>query len=1113
MTLADQPDRDDEPPLVDQPARDQIRSELHENLFVDAGAGTGKTFALVRRVVGSVMDDGVPLAETAVVTFTEKAGTELRDRLRAAFEKAYAAADDRATRARAQAALDDLDGAAIGTLHSFAQRVLSAFPIQARMPPLIEVLDEVGSSVAFDARWSVMWRRMLDDDALAEPLQLALAVGLNADQLRSLARAFGSDWDLIESHVLAEEPRPMTMPDTGPLLRRAILVSEAGSACTDDSDLFLGVTGKVTAWVTAFSSAGDDRERFALVRDLGGLKLGRGGRAGNWPDLPGLKSECKELAADASAVAKAYGDAALRPLARWIAAAVLDDARARVASGALEFHDLLVASRDLLRTNADARAELQATYRRLLLDEFQDTDPIQIELAVRIAGGREAVAEDWRDVTVPPGSLFVVGDPKQSIYRFRRASISTYLDAGERLGRRLSLVTNFRTVPPILDWVNAVFGTVIQEKPGAQPAYEALSADRTLDPVAGTSFSGASVTALGAAPHAKGTLVGAQREAEAADVASVIRTALAEGWTVIDDRTKEWRPLTARDIAILIPARTSLPALEAALDAAGIAYRTESSSLVYQSTEIRSLMAAARAVADPSDQLSCVTALRSSLFGCGDDDLFAYKRDGGSFTVSAPVKDELAHTPVGRAMTYLNELFRGSRWATPAELLTDLAVDRRVLEAASATEPSSRARDQWGRVRFVIDQARAWSDVEHGGLREYLAWAAHQAQDSARVAESLLPETDLDVVRIMTVHGAKGLEFGMVVLSGMTSHPRRQSGVRLLWGDRRYSVHLSGSIETNDFAEAAPLDEQMDSEERRRLLYVAATRARDHLVVSLHRADRDGDQTAAEIFVNAGALEAPGVTVFEGGSGDLPSAVARPAPGPGPSWESWAAETDAARRRSREPSARTASGLEGTEPEVVWALAEALAEDDPVSAEVVAGRAKGARDVELAPWMKGRYGNLIGRAVHGTLQAVGGDDALVDSVASAQALAEGIPDLAATVASFVRSALATDIVRDAFAREHWSELYVGTVEDDGLVLEGFIDLVFRDESGDLVIVDYKTDTIRDAATLAERATYYKPQLDAYVRALEAATGERARAELVFLNPAGEQGRTVLVSAG
>ena len=182
----------------------------------------------------------------------------------------------------------------------------------------------------------------------------------------------------------------------------------------------------------------------------------------------------------------------------------------------------------------------------------------------------------------------------------------------------------------------------------------------------------------------------------------------------------------------------------------------------------------------------------------------------------------------------------------------------------------------------------------------------------------------------------------------------------------------------------------------------------------------------------------------------------------------------------------------------------------PRPPNVVAGKRKGARDVELPPWMKGRYGNLIGRAVHGTLQAVGGDAARVDAAASAQALAEGIPDLASTVASFVRSALATDLVRDAFAREHWSELYVGTLEDDGIVLEGFIDLVFRDAAGGLVIVDYKTDTVRDAAGLEARATYYGPQLRAYVRALEAATGERARAELVFLNAAGEAGRVVPV---
>lgn len=1110
--------------LIDDPARERTRTEVGHSLVVDAGAGTGKTSALVARVATSVLADGVPLAETAVVTFTEKAGAELRDRLRAEFERHHRDAAGDEERARALAALEDLDGAAIGTLHSFAQRILAAFPIQAGMPPVVEVLDEVGSSVAFEARWSQTWRELLDDERLSAPLELLLAANIGADQLRSLMRALGNDWDLIASHVVHEPAPAMVLPEVDALRRQAIVFSGAAARCSDPADLFLAVTTKVTDWVARSAPAGSDVERHGFLRELAGLTTGRGGKKTAWPDLPTLKADCKALAAAAGQLATAMSDAALRPVAHWLGTAVLAAARERVASGSLEFHDLLVASRDLLRRDAGARGQLQTMYRRLLLDEFQDTDPIQIELAVRIAGGVDAEAPDWRDVVVAPGSLFVVGDPKQSIYRFRRASIETYLEAAGRLGERLSLVTNFRSVPGVIDWVNTVFAQVIQEKPRQQPAYQALHAARVDD----GAMVGAPVTVLGSTAHPKGTRVGPQRVAEAEDVAAVIATALAEGWTVLDRDTRRVRLLTARDIAVLVPARTSLPFLEDALESAGIAYRTESSSLVYQADEIRSLLSAARAIADPSDQLACVTALRSALFGCGDDDLFTYRRDGGSFTVSAPVREELATTPVGTAMTFLHDLFGRSRWLTPAEVLTELAVRRRVLETATLTERASRARDHWGRVRFVIDQARAWSDVEHGGLREYLAWARHQAQDAARVAESLLPETDLDVVRIMTIHAAKGLEFGMVVLSGMTSYPRNQTGVRLLWKDDGYAVRLSSAIETNDFGDAAPLDEQMDGEERRRLLYVAATRARDHLVVSLHRAEGSTAATAARVFVDAGALEVPGVRAFSadddarpGTAGQQePAVVGAGAPSAAPPWEEWAAQTRVARERARAVAVRTASGLEGTEPEVAWAVAavddEAAADTgarDEVPAEVAEGSAKGARDVDLAPWLKGRYGNLIGRAVHGTLQAVAGDESMVDGVAAAQALAEGVPTLAAEVAAYVHSALSTDVVRRAFAGEHWSELYVGAVEHDGILLEGFIDLLFRESperGGELVIVDYKTDAVAGGSALAERARFYSPQIEAYVRALEAATGERARAELVFLDPSGGAGRCVAI---
>jgi len=160
-----------------------------------------------------------------------------------------------------------------------------------------------------------------------------------------------------------------------------------------------------------------------------------------------------------------------------------------------------------------------------------------------------------------------------------------------------------------------------------------------------------------------------------------------------------------------------------------------------------------------------------------------------------------------------------------------------------------RARDVWRRLRFVIDQARAWSEAEHGGLRAYLTWAGRQGQETTRVAEAVLPETDTDALRILTVHAAKGLEFPVVILSGMSSRPGGlRGGVDVLWpAAGGCEFKLRKDIQTGDFDTAKPVDEQMDSLERVRLLYVACTRARDHLIVSLHRKSRqtepDGDSS------------------------------------------------------------------------------------------------------------------------------------------------------------------------------------------------------------------------------------------------------------------------------
>jgi ATP-dependent helicase/nuclease subunit A len=1101
--------------LPDAAARQEIAGRLDRTLFVEAGAGSGKTRSLVDRVVAIVLSrvPGVPLRHVAAVTFTEKAGAELRDRLRVAFESALGAAGPGSERAvRAAGALDDLDAAAIGTLHSFAERILGEHPVEAGLPPLIEVRDEVASGVAFDNRWTVLRTRLLDDPALAPALLLAMSAGMRLEDLRSMALAFNDNWDLLEPRVLATPPPGMPPVEVAGLITEARRLAGLRDHCTGDDDKFLSRLDLLAGWAARLETAADDPARIAVLAEASALKWGYG-RQPNWPSygLPRLKAECAALATQAAGMRAAVLETALRRLARRIAEVTLEAARARRAEGQLEFHDLLVLARDLLNSPAHGpavRAALQQRYQRMLLDEFQDSDPIQVELAVRIAAGADGGSPGWADVPVPEGSLFLVGDPKQSIYRFRRADIATYLKAQQRIGDQIVLQANFRTTAPVLAWINHVFSQLIIAEPGTQPAYHPLEACRSAAPA------GPAVTLLGAGPHEGRPSADELRTREAADVAAAVRTALSERWQVAgehrlpDGRTwQRWRDVQLRDIAVLIPARTSLPHLEDALDAAGIPYRAEASSLVYRTREVRDLLAAGRAADDPSDPLALVAALRSPLFGCGDDDLWTWQQASGRWNILAPPPDTVAAGhPVRDAVTYLRHLHNDRTWLAPSEVLGRLAGDRRMLEVAVS---SPRARDVWRRLRFVIDQARAWAEAEHGGLRAYLAWAGRQGQETTRVAEAVLPETDTDTLRIMTVHAAKGLEFPVVILSGMSSQPGGlRGGVEVLWPpDGGCAFRLRRDVQTGDFDTAKPVDEQMDSSERVRLLYVACTRARDHLIVSLHRRNRqtppaaNGSRTSAELLAGACAKAPSQVSLGAAPVGSETSPRPRPATQPS-AYEDWHRGIMRIRERAARPAAVSASQLEGSQ----HTAAPRPAATDRAGEPADPGLAKDARDLELPPWNKGRYGTAIGRAVHGVLQTVDlASGRGLDDAVAAQVLAEGVAQHAGIVAQLARAALGSATVQRAASGPHWRETYVGTVIGDR-VLEGFIDLIYRDNG--LVIVDYKTDTV-PAAALDQRAAFYRPQLAAYAAALHTATQEPVtRCILVFLSPGGAVERSV-----
>jgi ATP-dependent helicase/nuclease subunit A len=1138
-------------PPPDQRARDRITERLDETLFVEAGAGAGKTRALVDRIVRLVTTGAAGLDAVAAITFTEKAATELRDRVRRRLddelEQALARDDGDERIPRCRTALGDLDSAAIGTLHSFARRVLTEHPIDAGLPPRIEVLDEVASAVAFDDRWTRFLDQLLADPAVEQALLLATAAGVKTAHLRLIALAFNQNWDLAEQYA------PAAAPDVSPWADELLaLLDDIDDACRerenccDDDDKLVAQLAQLETWSRRVRDASDEFTRLALLGKGGGRPRPRAnGRQGNWPSyaVGDLKQRYDGFNEHIEGLRRRVVDQAVGRLAVDLRRFTLDAARERREAGELEFHDLLVLARQTLRDprhGPGVRAALHRRYRHLLIDEFQDTDPIQVDLAVLIAGTAAVAASTrWDEVDTRDGHLFFVGDPKQSIYRFRRADISLFLRAAERFGaggRGLSLTTNFRTGRSVVGLINDVFGELIREQRHddlpSQPAYVPFTAVRADAPA------GPPVAVLGRDAHDDEPIAAEVRGRESADVASAILRMVADGWLV--DRAPhgpvpDWQPARLGDVTILVPTRTSLPALEDALTEAGISYRAESASLVYASRLVRDLLLTLTAIDDPSDELATVAALRSPLFGCGDDDLYRFRRDHhGSFDHTRPLPDSAsADDPVATGLTYLHDMHQARRWRSPSELADQVVRDRRVLELGEA---EGRARDLWRRVRFVLDQARAWTDTTNGTLRQYLAWIRQQTSEGSRVSEAVLPETDDDAVRIMTVHAAKGLEFPITIVSGLSTRPMRQrAGAEVVWPPGQPCIIRIGQTVVSDAFESwKPIDEQMSHDERIRLLYVACTRAQDHLVVSLHRSakyepDEPAKLTSAQLLARAlgdrlSGLPTLGAAPRPPANGHDPSDLGASVAGTPP--------TAAVREVARGPSRGAGNqGDEGDDlpPFDVWrrlrdealaasqrprtVSATALTDDGRPDTVADPGLHKRPRDLDLPAWQKGRYGTAIGRAVHGVMQTIAlvagvGARADVDDAVAAQAAAEGVIGHEAHIRALVDAALASPTVAEAASSPHWREVYVGVPLEGGRTLEGYVDLLYRRRDG-LVVVDYKTGPAGVDADLDPLIERYRIQGAAYALAVGDATGEPVvDVVFVFLTPGGAVDRAL-----
>ncbi len=1071
----------------DQAARDTVLADLNSTLFVEAGAGTGKTTALVGRIV-KLVESGVPVRRIAAITFTEAAAAELKDRVRQKLDERRAEAPPGSdTESRCRLALDDLDGAALQTLHAFAQRILSAFPLEAGLPPRIEIADEIRSGIEFNEDWARLMDEMLkgDNPSLARAFTLRLEV----KHLKTIAQAFHDNLDRIEQAVFDDRPPEGDARSIPGLLDEAVVLTEPVLRRGGMDPLVRFVEGLRT-FRLALDEVHDDDELLGLLANRKSLAPSRtSGNQQTWGkhgEKDAVHAVLRAAEDQRDLLISSARTACLMPILRTLKQFTLDRATERRARGVLQFDDLLVLAARLLRNNPEVRKAMAGRFANILIDEFQDTDPLQLEIATLLAASTGEVTElNWDEIDVRPGKLFFVGDPKQSIYRFRRADILLYQKARAHFGRSLDLTANFRSRGEILEFVNLVFDDLVgsEPKPG-QPGYVALTGGRD------AAVEGGAVHLFGG-PLAKALdmKVDQMRDAEAADMVRLIGS-ICGRWEVTAEPGGT-RPAQLNDIAILLPTRIAFTSLERALEEADIPYRLESRSLLYATQEVVDLTNILAAIDDPTDDISIVAALRSPAFGCGDDDLYEYVKANGRWDYTRTLPEAPAN-PVPEALRTLRDLHESRCWYAVSELVERVLLERRMFEVAFANR---RPRESWQRLRFILEQARGFNEAGGTTLRQFVEWLQTQREAGSRVTESVVPESDDHAVRVMTVHAAKGLEFPIVMLAGL-DRPRSNERSIAIWETEspnpevRVGTKDTGYFVTPGFDSVKNHEEEMSALEDLRLYYVAATRARDHLIVSLYHKEKETNPTtAARTYTIARTNNLPFVDMAA-----LPSGVAPAAP-------------DDVERADADPISTRAKWLADREALVAsstygntmaaTAIAKRTAEELPEKAE---------QSDPDQPWRRGRAGTSIGRAVHAVLQSVdlATGEGLEDA-AGAQSVAEGIPERRAEIVDLARKALNSASVRAAVASgRFWRELYVAA-NVDGTVVEGFIDLLYETPEG-LVVVDYKTDEAGSDEQVRSAMERYELQGAAYALALERAMPGRnvVACTFVFVRPSREE---------
>lgn len=838
--------------LIDQAARCRALTALSETLLVEAAAGTGKT-ALMAGRCALLMASGAAPDRIAAITFTELAAGELALRIRRMVEillrgevppELRPAIPDGLSalqRANLEAANERLDELTATTIHGFCQAMIRAYAVEADLDPGATVMDGPQAEAMFDGAFTRWLRRKLSAEAEA-----AGAVGVLAgddplkvvETLRELAH-------LRRRHLTARPPAVdlSTRPDLE--FRDAVDAFERWAARQPREPKTAAILDEMRSLADFF---GDTLARPCSFADL--WRLARPPRAQfmkgkglewraysfkiAWKQAGGVDEgpalfDAASAHYDAcrtrfAALMGEIGGALIAGLSAELDELFSDYADRKRAAAALDFDDLLLRARAIVRDHEEVRRALGQRYRHIFVDEFQDTDPVQAEIILAIAS--EARPTQSTFAAPRPGGLFLVGDPKQAIYRFRGAHVAAYEAVRDAFKMRdpasvIQVTANFRSQPAILEHVNTCFREPFEA--AGQPGYVALAP--TLDKHEGGLPCAAKITIDVADLSA-----GQQRDAEANAVAILCRRLI--GAVDVARPGAAPTPLRGGDIALLAPTGSELWRYERELEAQGLTVASQAGKGLMRRQETQDVLALLRALVDPFDTLAFGAFLRGPMVGLTEARLLAVTaglppdHDGrpAMFTVRTP-SSHVADAEAREVLEALQALRRRAASATPAALLAE-AAERLNLRVALALRTGDRGGRAIANLDALINLARPY---RVRGLSAFVASLEADWKASRGVMEGRIDESD-DAISLVTIHSAKGLEWPVVIpintgtqLRGADQFVHRQSDDTLHW--------VLGGLLPPQLADARTEEATGAARERERLWYVACTRARDLLVL------------------------------------------------------------------------------------------------------------------------------------------------------------------------------------------------------------------------------------------------------------------------------------------